>query len=474
MLFNKKYTIKNISKYIIGNNIEIPIINNKLIDSINFDNAASTPILKPVADYIIKYFPWYSSVHRGTGFKSILSTQLYDVCHDRAGLFFGADTRDNTVIFTKNTTEAINKLSYRLDLQKDDLLLTSIMEHHSNDLPWRPKCNLEHIRLDKKGGLDLDHIESLIKKYGSKIKLITFTGASNVTGQINPIYEISHMAHKQGIPILVDGAQLAPHRKINMLPNNHPSHIDYLAFSGHKMYAPFGGGALIGNREFFLRGAPEYSGGGTIKSVTRQRVYWAQPPDKDEAGTPNTIGAIALKKSMDILDEIDMDEIAKHEFELTKKIFAKLKDNPKIELYGDIDSLSPDKRVGVITFNIKGLNHALVAAILSYEYGIAVRSGCFCAHPYIHELLGLNTQKISVQQKQILQSNFYNVVGMVRVSFGMYNDMKEVDRFISAIDEILLNLKDNDYYKKRYLLDRKTGAYTPKNYSIDFNKYFQF
>lgn len=473
MLFNKKYSIKNISKHIIGNNIEVPIINKKHIKSINFDNAASTPILKPVADYIINYFPWYSSVHRGTGFKSMLSTQLYDICHERAGKFFGADTKDNSIIFTKNTTEAINKLSFRLNLQKDDVLLTSIMEHHSNDLPWRPKCNLEHIQLNKTGGLDLNHMESLIKKYGNKIKLITFTGASNVTGQINPIYEIASMAHNQGISVLVDGAQLAPHRAINMLPNDHPSHIDYLACSGHKMYAPFGGGALIGNKKTFQNGVPEYSGGGTIKSVTAQRVYWAQPPEKDEAGSPNTIGAIALKKSMDILDEIDMVEIAKHEFELTYKIIENLKNNPEVILYGDVDSLSPDKRVGVITFNIKDINHALVAAILSHEYGIAVRSGCFCAHPYIHELLGLNTTKIYMQQKQILQSNFYNVVGMVRVSFGMYNSIKEVDRFLSAINEILHNLK-NDYYKKRYILDRKTGVYFPKDHSIDFNKYFKF
>jgi selenocysteine lyase/cysteine desulfurase len=473
MLFNKKYTIKNIQKYIIGNDIEVPIINNKHIKCINFDNAASTPILKPVADYIINYFPWYSSVHRGTGFKSILSTQLYDICHERTGRFFGANTKDNSIIFTKNTTEAINKLSFRLNLQKDDVVLTSIMEHHSNDLPWRPKCNLEHIKINNKGGLDVNHLESLLKKYNTKIKLITFTGASNVTGQINPIYEIASMAHNQGIPILVDAAQLAPHRKINMLSNDHPSHIDYLACSGHKMYAPFGGGALIGNKETFQKGAPEYSGGGTIKSVTAQRVYWAQPPEKDEAGSPNTIGAIALKKSMDILDELNMDEIAKHEFALTNKIIKNLKDNPKIILYGDLYSLSPDKRVGVITFNIKELNHALVSAILSYEYGIAVRSGCFCAHPYIHELLGLNTHKIYMQQKQILHSNFYNVVGMVRVSFGMYNSLKEVDSFLSAINDILHNLK-GDYYKKRYLLDRKTGSYFPKDYSIDFNKYFEF
>src|SRR5690554_4472955 len=137
MILKKKYTIHNIPKHIVGNGIKVPTIMGKAVNYINFDNAASTPILKPVADYIQDYLPWYSSVHRGTGFKSQLSTELYDFCHERAGKFFGADLSNNTIIFTKNTTEAINKLSFRLGFNKDDYVLTSIMEHHSNDLPWR-------------------------------------------------------------------------------------------------------------------------------------------------------------------------------------------------------------------------------------------------------------------------------------------------------------------------------------------------
>ncbi|SJZ42895.1 aminotransferase class V-fold PLP-dependent enzyme [Garciella nitratireducens] len=473
MFFKKKYTIKNIPKYIIGNRSKIPIINQKMLESINFDNAASTPILQPVLEYIQDYLPWYSSVHRGTGFKSQLSTELYDFCHEQVLNFFQGDFKKDIVIFTKNTTEAINKLSYRLSLQEDDIVLTSIMEHHSNDLPWRKKCHVEYMQLNKQGTLDLNHIENLIKKYGKKIKLITFTGASNVTGLINPIYEIAQLAHAHGIPIMVDGAQLAPHRNINMLPHDDPRHIDYLALSAHKMYAPLGGGGLIGPKKTFKRGDPEYSGGGTIKSVTLQNIYWADPPDKEEAGSPNTIGAIALKKSMDILKEIGINSIAHHEFELTHYLISKLKKYPEIILYENIDSLSIDTKVGVVPFNIKGLNHALVAAILSYEYGISVRNGCFCAHPYIHHLLKLSPQQIYMQQKQILQSNYYHVVGMIRISFGMYNQIEEIKHFLTAIEEIIQYSK-KDYYQKRYYLDRKTGAYYPKNYSIDFQKYFLF
>lgn len=473
MFLRKKYTIKNISKYIIGNKLKIPMINGKPVESINFDNAASTPILQPVVQYVEDYLPWYSSVHRGTGFKSQLSTELYDFCHERIANFFHGDLKKDTVIFTKNTTEAINKLSYRLALKKDDIVLTSLMEHHSNDLPWRKKCQVEHIKLNEQGTLDLNHIESLIKKYEKKIKLITFTGASNVTGLINPIYDIAQLAHSHGIPVMVDGAQLAPHRSIDMLPHDDPSHIDYLALSAHKMYAPLGGGALIGPKKTFEKGEPEYRGGGTIKSVTLQNVYWAELPDKEEAGSPNTIGAIALKKSMDVLDEVGMDSITQHEFELTQYLILQLKKHPEIILYGNNDTLSPDKRVGVTTFNIKGFNHALVSAILSYEYGIAVRNGCFCAHPYIHYLLNLSPREIHMQQKQILQSNYYNVVGMVRVSFGMYNQMGEVKNFLTAIEEIIHHSKDH-YYQKRYHLDRKTGAYYPEDYFIDFQKYFLF
>lgn len=473
MLFKKVYTIKNIAKYVVGNGSEVPLLSGKSTSSINFDNAASTPILKPVAEYINEYFPLYSSVHRGTGFKSQLSTELYDFCHEKVGSFFGANIQDNSIIFTKNTTEAINKLSYRLELEQEDIVLTSIMEHHSNDLPWRSKCNVKHIQLNEQGTLNLNYIEDLCKKYGKRIKLITFTGASNVTGLINPIYDIAKLAHRFGISILVDGAQLAPHRSIDMLPNDDPAHIDYLAFSSHKMYAPFGSGGLIGPKKTFIRGEPEYSGGGTIKSVTTENIYWAQPPDKEEAGSPNTIGAISLKKSIDILEEIGMQGIAQHEYHLTRYLISRLKSYPEIILYGNSDCLSQEKRLGVIPLNIKGLNHALVAAILSYEYGIAVRNGCFCAHPYIHHLLGLNAKEIHRQQKQILQGNHYNVVGMVRLSFGMYNQEKEVRKFLTAIDEITSHSKDG-YYQKRYQLDRKTGAYSPKDYSVDYKKYFSF
>lgn len=473
MFLKKNYTIKNIGKYVIGNGSEVPLLSGKSTSSVNFDNAASTPALKPVVEYINEYLPLYSSVHRGTGFKSQLSTELYDLCHQEVGEFFGASFQDNSIIFTKNTTEAINKLSYRLKLKKDDIVLTSIMEHHSNDLPWRSKCHVEHIRLNRQGTLDLDHIESLCKKHGIKVKLITFTGASNVTGLINPIYDIAKLVHRYGIPILVDGAQLAPHRSIDMLSNNDPAHIDYLAFSAHKMYAPFGGGGLIGPKETFTKGEPEYSGGGTIKSVTTENIYWAKPPDRDEAGSPNTIGAVSLKKSMDILNEIGMEEIAQHEYQLTRYLMNQLKNYSEVILYGNTENLASEKKVGVLTFNIKGLNHALVAAILSYEYGIAVRNGCFCAHPYIHHLLGLNAKEIYRQQKQILQNNHYDIVGMVRVSFGMYNHEREVKKFLEAIEEIICHLKDH-YYQKRYQLDRKTGSYYPKEYSIDFKKYFSF
>ena len=193
-------------------------------------------------------------MHRGAGFKSRVSTAAYDDAHDTIARFVGADPSGNTVIFGKNTTEAINKLAYRFPLADDSVVLSTEMEHHSNDLPWRARAHVVRARVTGDGRLDEDDVDRLLAAYGSRVALVTVSGASNVTGFVQPIHRLARKAHAVGARILVDAAQLAPHRRIDVKPDDDPEHLDYVAISSHKMYAPFGTGALVGRRDTFLHG----------------------------------------------------------------------------------------------------------------------------------------------------------------------------------------------------------------------------
>src|SRR5579862_350635 len=277
---------------IVGVDKKVPLLNGAEATYINFDNAASTPMLKPVLDTINQFADYYSSVHRGNGFKSQLSTKAYDDAREITLNFFGGNPSDHVVIFGKNTTEAINKLSYRLDLRKTDVVLVGLSEHHSNDLPWRQRATVYHVEVDEQGNLSMTDLAKKLKKYAPKVKLVALSGGSNVTGAILDIDQAAVLAHSFGAQILVDCAQLAPHRLVNIKQISDPAHIDYISVSAHKMYAPFGTGALIGRRETFEQGDPELCGGGTIAVVTEDKVEWAPPPDRDEAGSPNVVGAV--------------------------------------------------------------------------------------------------------------------------------------------------------------------------------------
>src|SRR5512136_2737541 len=300
---------------IVGINQTVPLLDGSMRPYINFDNAASTPALQDVLDTVNEFLHWYSSVHRGTGFKSKVATQAYDDARRIVADFVGANLNDHTVIFGKNTTDAINKLSYRLPLKKDDVVLVSLLEHHSNDLPWRAQAHVEHVKADELGRLDVADLDRLLEVYKGRVKLVAITGASNVTGHLPDIHAIARRAHAAGAEILVDGAQLAPHRRISIGDLGSPDHLDYAAISAHKMYAPFGTGALIGRRETFERGEPEYRGGGTIEIVAVDHVEWSGAPDRDEAGSPNVAGAVALAAAIKALNQIGMDAIAAHEAE---------------------------------------------------------------------------------------------------------------------------------------------------------------
>jgi selenocysteine lyase/cysteine desulfurase len=453
---------------IVGIHQTVPLLDGSTRPYINFDNAASTPALQDVLDTVSEFLGWYSSVHRGTGFKSKVATQAYDDARHIVADFVGANLNDCTVIFGKNTTDAINKLSYRLELQKDDVVLVSLLEHHSNDLPWRAQAHVEHVKADALGRLDVADLDRLLEVYQGRVKLVAITGASNVTGHLPDIHAIAKKAHAAGAEILIDCAQLAPHRRVSMGDLSDPAHLDYVSISAHKMYAPFGTGALIGRKDTFEKGEPEYRGGGTIEIVTVDHVEWSGAPDRDEAGSPNVVGAVALAAAIKTLNQIGMDVVADHEAELTAYALERLRPIEGIEIYGETDVATVRQRLGVIPMNIKGMSHFLVAAILGSEWGIGVRNGCFCAHPYLLHLMGLSQAESNRVREEILADDRHDMPGLVRISFGMYNTAAEVDAIAQALTAIA-----QGKYAGRYEQDVKSGEYDATNWQPDLAQYFK-
>lgn len=459
-------TIDDLPKLLVGYDTVVPTLHGPMT-YINFDNAASTPTFDNIADSVKSFLRWYSNVHRGTGFKSQLASWAFETSRDIVADFVGADLKKHVVIFTKNSTEAINKLAQRLTFNPGDVVLTTLMEHHSNELPWRRVANVEHIGLNPDGTISKDDFMAKLKTYQGRVKLIAITGASNVTGYINDIDFFASEAHKANARIMVDAAQLAPHRPLDMKANDPNCYIDYCVFSAHKMYAPFGVGVLIGDRETFELGDPDTVGGGVVDIVTLEEAYWTELPEKEEAGTPDIIGVVALAKIIRMFESIGWDKIIQHESELTAYALTELKKIPAVKLFGDTDPANAANRLGVISLNVADLPHALVASILSYEGAIGVRSGCFCAHTYVKCLLDVSDNDSKLLEQAILQRDRSNIPGTIRMSFGMYNTKEEIDRFLEMIKKIA----NGDYYNN-YKLNIEKGEYTPDNFEFKYEDYY--
>jgi cysteine desulfurase/selenocysteine lyase len=454
------------ARRVVGAQQRVPVLDGTLRRYINLDNAASTPALQEVMETVDGFMHWYSSVHRGAGFKSRVATQAYEDARHIALEFVGADPATHVAIFGKNTTEAINKLAARLDLGAHDVVLVSQLEHHSNDLPWRARARVEHVRADALGGLDEAHLDALLDRFAGRVRIVAVTGGSNVTGHLPDIHRIATKAHAAGAQIFVDAAQLAPHRAIDMRALDDPAHLDYIALSAHKMYAPFGTGVLIGRRDAFERGAPDQRGGGTVKFVSQDDVTWADAPDRDEAGSPNVVGAVALAAAMQALSREGMDRLAQHEAMLTAHALSRMAAIPGVRVYGDADPAHAADRLGVITFNIERHSHALVAAILSTEYAIGVRNGCFCAHPYLMHLLGIKAAEAAELRRDILAGDGRAMPGMVRISFGLYNTIADVEAFVDALEVIA-----RGEFAGVYTQDR-AGEYAAVGFAPDVSAHF--
>ena len=409
-----------------GVDLTIKLSDGAYVTPICFDNGATTPPFKCVNKEIMKHMQMYGSIGRGKGPKSEYSTRVYEKCREYIKQYFNiAGDNKYTVIFTKNTTEGMNLLANTLINSKCDKVLTTRMEHHANDLPWRYTSNVIYVDVDKEGKVNIGDIEDALINHKGEIKYVTITGASNVTGYINPINDIARVAHKYGAKIIVDAAQLAPHREINMKGTGNNDSIDFLALSAHKMYAPYGSGVVIGLTEDLKNKEPFLKGGGAVDLVFDYDIYWSEPPSKFEAGTPNYLGAIALYTAMNKLKEIGFDKIQEHEELLKNRLLDGLEGMNRIVLYGTREC----DRLGVVPFNIDGINYENVADRLSYIRGIGVRQGAFCAHTYVRRLLG-----ISDEEAQALLSRDCKAAGMIRASFGLYNTCQEVDEFLDTLD----------------------------------------
>lgn len=408
----------------VGNGTPVPVLDGGVLPYAYLDNAASTPALRAVLETVEQFLPWYSSVHRGTGIKSRVATAAYDAARERVRSFLGADERQ-AVIFTKNATEGLNRLSH-LAAARQSIVFVSALEHHANLLPWRLRARETRlVRADGDGVLDEDDLRRQLREAAVGHRLVSVCGASNVTGYTPPIHRLARLAHEHGAEIVVDGAQLVAHRALNLRGNAPGEEIDYFAFSSHKVYAPFGSGALVAPNQAF-DGAPLLVGGGATAEVTLGDVLWHDLPDREEAGSPNVVGAVALGAALARLEELGREALQQHERALTEYALRRLARVPGLRVLGP---RATRDRVGVISFVLDAVPHNDVATTLSRHHAIGVRHGRFCAHPGLDHLLAARGAGADVATGKGCTDGR----GAVRVSLGLQNTRAEIDRLVDAL-----------------------------------------
>ncbi|WP_043615339.1 aminotransferase class V-fold PLP-dependent enzyme [Nonomuraea candida] len=398
---------------VLGADLEVPVKGGRLVGYANLDYAASAPCLEPVSAAVAAALPAYSSVHRGAGYASQLTTARYEQARHTVRAFVGARP-DDAVIFTRNTTDATNLLAGCLPEGTTTVVFDT--EHHASLLPWPEVVRLAPPAFPGEAVRAAD--EALAAIDGPK--LLVVTAASNVTGELWPIAALAHVAHRHGARILVDAAQLVPHRRLNLTALD----LDYVAFSGHKLYAPFGAGALVGRRDWLAGGEPYLKGGGAVRAVGDGEVEWHDDPEpRHEAGTPNVLGAIALAAACDALTATGWTPLVREEERLIARLRAGLAAIPgvrELSLWGE-----DHPRVGIVSFTVAGYSARAMAEALSSEYGIGVRDGKFCAHPFVRHLL--DTADGGCED---------DTASAIRASIGIGTTQEHVDRLIEAVREL--------------------------------------
>ena len=374
------------------------------------DNGATTQKPRCVVDAITdEYYSVNANVHRGVHFLSQQATELHEASRETVRKFINARST-NEIVFTRGTTESINLLAYSFGeamMKEGDEVIISTMEHHSNIVPWqllaeRKGIKLRVIPITDEGELVMEEYERL---FNEKTRLVSVMHVSNVLGTVNPVRRIIDTAHSHGVPVLIDGAQSTPHFAVDMQELD----CDFFAFSGHKIYGPTGVGVLYGKEEWLDRLPPYQGGGEMIKNVSFEKTTFNELPYKFEAGTPDYVATHALAKALDYVSEIGMDNIQRHEQELTRYATERMAEIPGMRFIGT----APGKDA-VISFLVGDIHHLDMGTLLD-RLGIAVRTGHHCAEPLMHRM---------------------GIEGTVRASFGLYNTKEEVDILVAGIDRV--------------------------------------
>lgn len=395
---------------LVGSDLDVPLVGGEWVRYANFDYAASAPALRQVADTVAELLPYYGSVHRGAGFASLVSTEAYTRAREIVRGFVGA-REDDLVLFTRNTTDSLNLLASALPA--GTTVLTFAGEHHANLLPWR-RGDVRHLAIPASPADALDALETQLRALAGGDVLVSVTGASNVTGEVWPIEAIARSAHRHGARVALDAAQLAAHRPIDIAAWD----VDYVAFSGHKLYAPYGAGVLAGPADWLDRARPHLAGGGAVRRVSADEVEWTTGSARHEAGTPAALGAVAIAAAVNALSATGWERIQAHEQELLERLLTGLDAIDGTRTY-ELWERGHD-RVGVVSFNVADVDPALLAAALSAEHGIGVRDGSFCAHPLMDHFAARGDGPRDA----------------VRASIGVGTSADDVDRLLGAVEQI--------------------------------------
>ncbi len=434
---------------LVGADQRVPLITGEQRRYVNLDYAASTPALVPVAEAVESFLPWYSSVHRGAGFKSQVATAAYEGAREEIRRFFGARP-DDAVLITRNTTDAINLLASALP--EGTHVYAFGVEHHANMLPWRHAgLEVTYLPIPASPAEALERLEDALRGANDRHALVAVTGASNVTGEVWPHRQVVELGHRYGARVLLDGAQIAAHYPIDMAALE----VDYLAVSGHKMYAPYGAGALLGRPDWLSAHDPYLYGGGAVDFVTLESVLWTALPERQEAGSPNVVGAVAMGAACRALGDYGMARLADEEMALARYARERVGRIAGVDRYGIWAGDVP--RLGIVAFNVHGYWHSQVAAVLSAEHGIGVRHGCFCAHPLMLHLLDVSAEEAGLVRDEIAHGQKGRVPGAVRASMGLGTTTEDVDALVSALESLVA-----DGPRWQYRQEPDTGEYVPE------------
>ncbi len=432
----------------VGDDLWVSVLDGRPRQYVDLDTAATSSASVVVARAVQDFLPWYASVHRGAGIRSQLTSARYEEAREIITRFVGGDPATHVALFPRNTTEALNLLAFRLGLTRDDVVVTTAVEHHANLLPWQRYAQLRVVDVDRQGTFDVTAVEAALDQH-PRPRVLAVSGGSNVTGWLPDLRAIAAAARQRGVLTVVDGAQLVPHRPVDISALG----IDVIAFSGHKMYAPFGAGALVAPRALLAGGEPFLVGGGAVGAVSFDDVIWADGPDRDDAGSPNVIGVVALTAAADELRSDGWSSVRSHEDHLVRALDSELRSVPGLRRLGPVTG----DRLPVAAFNLEGVPHGLLAARLANEYAIGTRSGCFCAHPYMGRLLGLTDAEVAQFHADVRAGNRHRLPGAVRVSANRQTYLTDIPLLGQALREIAATPEGAE----RYELDAR-GDFTPR------------